>query len=491
MTTHNDIQVRLRPASLHMRMLSYVGCALRACAFCSFLCLFPLATACSSGDDTGVDLVLTPGANGDTFTRDPSVQQLVLRTIGVSGQTREVLNVPWPDGVFRLSGIERKQVLAFEAIGMDGLGRAVVRGATSFHALWQQSAPVPIFAGRVGEANQAGDTLPIAHENGIAALVDGHYVLSIGGTNAADAQGVAVNPSEFCVYDVAQWQSTAIRSTIPKSVKSFVMTGARHAVGVDDDGAVLLDLFAYSAVDLSPPQGFSFDEVAGGQVLYDTNGFGYVIGATRADRSSSAVLVVDQLGGMQVVRMAEQRRGASAAYVPGKGLVVASGSDSAPGVLLLGPSSSSFAPLSFGPDGTEGATMVALDASTLVLVGGRVGEQKAKVRTIDLRCTSDCEAKAVTAVGQEPLVVDVKYAKGYATGPDEVVVVGQGAEADAPTGVYRLQGFSTGVWVQHIELVQPRKGATSLALFGRTVGIVGGRSLQGQGALSMEVYVAE
>lgn len=457
--------------------------------------LFSLATACSSNDDTGVDLVLTPGANADTFARDPSVKQLVLRTIALSGRTSEVLNVPWPDGAFRLNGIERNQVLAFEAIGMDGSGRAVVRGATSFHALWQQSAPVPIFAGRVGEVNQASDTLPIAHENGVAALVDGHYLLSVGGANAVDTQGTAVSPQEFCVYDVAQWQSTTIRSTLPKPVKSLVMTGARHAVGVDDGGAVLLDLFAYSAVDLSPLQGFSFDEVAGGQVLYDANGFGYVVGATRADRSSSAVLVVDPQGGLQVVRMAEQRRGAAAAYVAGKGLVIACGSDSAPGVVLLGPSSGSFAALSFEPDGTEGATMAALDASTLVLVGGHTGgengEQVAPVRTIDLRCTSDCEAKVVAEAGQEPLVVDVQYAKGYATGPDEVLVVGQGADAEAPTGVYRLQGFSTGVWMQHIELVQPRTGATSLALFGRTIGIVGGRSLQGQGGLSVEVYVPE
>ena len=447
---------------------------------------------CADSED--VDFVLVAPQDEDS-SGHVMAHHLVLRSVSPSGQLKEVTRRPWPAGTFRVGGVDRGVLLAFEALGLDDAGQVTARGATVFHELWKQTQPIPVLAGSVGQVHLAPEAMPLAHHAGQAAIVDGRYLVSVGGTQARDAEGTEVSTATLGVYDVATWRAANVRLTLPFVPRTLAMISSRVAFAVADDVAALLDLIGQEAKNIAPPRGFAWDEVAGGGAYYGNYGgqsYLYLVGATRRDKPSSAVFVVDSLGNVRGLRSGEPRTGASAAYVERFGLVLAGGSDTEPGVVRLTGDNAGFVPLAFGPDPTRGSVAAALDDGRVVLVGGRLPSEPAEpvpVRTFSLHCTKDC---VIEPLGSLSPRIDVTHAQAWRVSEDEVVVVGANPVSDASTTLYTITGLtpkSGPPTVTTHPLRQPRSGATALALFGRTIAVLGGTTPTGAPALGLEIYI--
>ena len=130
-----------------------------------------------------------------------------------------------------------------------------------------------------------------------------------------------------------------------------------------DGTAKYFDLGSNTAADLPSLTGGSFADIAGGATITGDSGIQYIVGATRSTGTpTAAILEIDpsdtsdtnyQVAGRpHWLNLANARLGASATWVEGRGLVVAGGSATAPGVEVLAPSAAVAAPLAFAPDDT-------------------------------------------------------------------------------------------------------------------------------------------
>lgn len=445
-----------------------------------------LATGCSSQEDPTATIVLTAGQELDAFTREPVPVRLELDAVSLTGASEPILEIAWPARGFDIGDYDPDRIVAFEAFGRDASGQTVVRGASVFHLLWTlDGAEVPLFMGRVGELSRPAGQLPVTRSGGTAAIVDARFVVSAGGSEVRDADGAQLEPATFGAYDLGAWNASPARAALPRSPASLAVVMGRYALVVDDAGASWFDFASYAVGDAEPPEGFTFGEVSGGRVISGTDGEIFVVGPTRTDAPSAAVLRIDGDGQLSAVRLSVPRQGAAAAYVPGRGLLLAGGHETEPGVVLLGPGATSFVALPYAADPVRGAGAALLDESRVVLAGGSDAGAPAATRVVDPACSAEC---AATVLGDPPLAAGIPHAWARSTGPDEVLVVGEG-DGDAGTRVLRLVGLDTTPRFEEVVWREPRAGATPVAIFGRSVAMVGGVRPDGSGVRSIEVYV--
>lgn len=445
-----------------------------------------LAASCSTEEPVTATIVLTAGLEDDAFTREPAPARLELHAVATSGSMQKIVDTTWPAGGFSIGEYDPNQVFAFEAAGKDTTGQTILRGATIYHALWLiDGTDVPLFMARVGEIGRPDGLLPIAREGGVAAIVDGRFIVSAGGSEARNIDGTSADPATISAYDLGQWTASSVKQTLPRTPESFVMVLGRYGLFIDDAGASWFDFATYDSADAVAPDGMEFGEVAGGLVVPGDEET-YVVGPARSpDAPSTAVLRVATDGTLSVARLATARSGAAAAYVSGRGLVIAGGHETEPGVLLLQPEASAFAALGYPADPVRGAGAADIADERLVLAGGFDDATPAPSRVIDLTCLSACAATEI-GTGLEPLGLTATWI--HATSEDEVIAIGADA-ADGTTAVTRIGGLRATPFVEDVPLKEPRRGAVPVRLFGRAIALVGGLGSAGEGVHTLEVYM--
>ena len=191
---------------------------------------------------------------------------------------------------------------------------------------------------------------------------------------------------------------------------------------------------------------------------------------------------------LSAIQLGASRQGATAVYVTDVGLLIASGHETEPGALLLSPGATSFVALPYPADPVRGAGAAIIDETRVLLLGGTDEDAPAATRMLDPTCTADC---TTAVLGDPPLTAGIPVAWAKMTGTDEVLVVGDSDDADVGTRVLRLVGLDSTPTFEQVALREPKRGATPVSIFGRSVALVGGIRLDGSGAQSIEVYVPE
>ncbi|PIE05315.1 MAG: hypothetical protein CSA75_05385, partial [Sorangium cellulosum] len=385
-----------------------------------------------------------------------------LHAVSTLGDRKKLVDRAWPSSTFDIGDYDPKQIVAFEAEGFDASGKKVLRGATIFHSLWTlEGTQVPIFVGRTNEMSRPTGELGISRTDGVAAIVDGRFIVSLGGSNVRNLDGSAADPATFAAYDMGEWVPSKVHETFPRTPRTLAIVQGRFGLAIDDAGASWYDFATNSASDVEPPVGVTFADLAGGQVIYGESET-YVVGPTR-DKSSSTVLRIALDGALSAIRLDAPRAGVAATYVGDRGLVIAGGHDTEPGAILLTSEATSFAPLAFSPDPVQGAGAVDIGNGQVLLSGGRNGPVPAATRILDLACTAHCEPSRLSE-SLDP--VGVSFAWVRATSPDEVIVVGP-QDTSKATQVIRIHGLNTAPVMETLSLRKPRYGATPLKIFGR------------------------
>lgn len=410
----------------------------------SLAVLFLLAACAKKAEGT---LTLSTGLEADALTRDPPVKTLVVEATLNDGGTTPLARVELPATTLDLGDFAKTDVGTVDVRGEDSTGRTVVAGSSmpmAFSAL--ESATLPIFVQRKDTFARLPAPFTETPPSDIVALVGSRYVIGIEGQKTA-------------LYDLATQLPVTNPPALPTAPKSLVVVDSRMLSVTDEAAsAVVYDLSNGQTSTISAPTGSSFTDVAGGATVYTTEGMSYVVGGTRTSAPASSVLVIAIDGTPSMVKLTSPRKGAAAAYVKGRGVVVIGGSATAAGAELV-TSDGKSAPLPFPADPSEDLSARAIDDTHVLVAGGA-----SPLRVYDIGCGSACA----------PTLVDTSGLGALPLAKPSIATIGTLAlvAGDGPTGtrVFAVEANRA----REVTLRVPRSKASLVELPTKSVALVGG-----------------
>lgn len=431
---------------------------------------------CGCGSEQAVlNVEVVTGLETDAMTRDPAVTRVVVT--GTTPEGTVITAEAPPGGDLDFGEVEGDLAYTFETTGYDGQGNAVLRGRSLGGIVLSSisSGTFPLFVERLGGWSRGPGGIARGHANAPAVPIGERYLFMTGGDLAKDK----VESEEYDLF----WWDGAKGATFPFAAETLVSNvSSVLAFGSD---AVWLDANGFATPTL--PSGLSsFTELSGGSAVAAPDGRVFVVGGTRADKATDAVLEIASDQTATVRRLVFPRAGAAAAWLPDVGLVVVGGSPDKAGVEVLPADGTAFAVRDFPPDATIGAAASANTLGTVLLAGGKVGDLGAKTRTLDPRCTSDCSVKELDLA--TPAAV-LGRASMFALAKGRAVLVGEEADAAGQTRTFVIDYLEAGV--TEMPLREPRRGATAVPAPNGTLAVMGGVHPDGSAALSVEMYFPE
>lgn len=450
--------------------------------------LVPIAlalTACSHTPPS-ISLDITTGQETSAFTADPPVTRVDVEVKSLDGTEDRIISAA-PGDTFNLGSMSDTLQVSVEVTGYAADGTTVLRGRSlSGLLLSSVVGGLPIFAQRVNQWARPPSSLVQSHVSGVAAVLGERYLVLAGGTNAAQDTASDATKNDF--YDLLELagQVPATADRVPESLVSL----GSQMFSVNETGATMVNYEAATAVDATLPTGLmSFADVAGGRAIGATNGRTFLVGATRADAPTTAVLEVDADGTLRAYSLKTARKGAAATWVNGVGLVVVGGSDdpASVGLEVLAETATSFESRGFPADSIEGADGTVLSSGTqILLVGGWLPDGTgAPTRLLDPSCFQDCPVKQLA-----PLPTTLGGVTAYALPGGRAIVVGD--EPDSATSLTRsflvdVNASATNP-ITEVPFQEPRRHATSIPAPNGTLAVLGGEHADGTPALSVELF---
>lgn len=418
------------------------------------------------------------GQETDTFSLDPAVTRVELRAVGNDGARLGSASAA-PGGELSLGPLSTETLARFEVRGFDVDGELQVRGRSLSLVLGGvERGFVPVFAQRVERWSRPPGALDHGHVNGVGGVLAERYLMLTGGEALGGEAG------QIAFYDMLAWGGSQGPVLELAAASMVVSADAQAALIISGDNAQWVEFATNVIADVQPPEGLSsFSEVSGGRTVVGPDA-AYVVGATRDGEPTDRVLVVDPDRSLRTARLVRPRAGAAAVWIEGDGLVVAGGSSEAPGVEVLSYDAEEVIltadPRPFAADETNGATGVQVDDSGEVwlLCGRDATGMPAPVRRLDLPgCIDSCAPETVTDA-----LPQLSNCQAFAT-PSGTLLAGEGTDE---TLAFRL-GFDDG-GVLAMTLREPRQGATAIPAPNGTLALLGGRRLDGDAVLSVELF---
>ena len=449
-----------------------------------------LVLGCSEGEPYPPgEIELIVGAETYAWSAEPTPDRLIVSREDEDGNVEDHATLEDPTERF--------------SMGTDGVSRFEVNGlsADDERCIWGRShwlnTPtltgylLPLFVGRVGEFARPPGTIRWDHgQRPPAVMLGERYVLAAG---AGDVGAVLTD-----AYDLGLWApGSAPELWCPDEdeechIRSLAVVDYAIVAAVGDSWFRSFVFSASSDVlggliveydDASLPEGLDeFSEVAGGRALTAPDGDVFVVGATRAENATDAILRLvastdDAALTLRTIRLAAPRVGAGAIWTEDHGLVLVGGSDDAPGLEVLAEGETESVTLPYPADATQGAGLAALDGDRLLRIGGVDSDgQPAPTVSIDLNCTEHCAPEPYGAT----LPLTSIYA--YSLENEELIAVGE--DAGGETHVVRVLEQD----LESVSLRERRWGASSLLLPTGHVALVGGTDADGTGVTTLELY---
>ncbi len=440
------------------------------------LCLLGALGALGCSPDPKVlRLEIVTGHETSAMTQDPAVSRVTV--IGTTPEGEEIKAEAAPGGDLDFGEVDGDLAYTFEVTGFDGPGNEVLRGRSLGGLVLNgiEGETLPLFAQRKGEWARPPGELSRSHVSGPATAIGERFLFVTGGEAAND-----VLESEE--YDLFAWAG-AKGPTFPfpaETLVSFVdrllALGGNQAQWLSDSGFEI-------ATDV---EDVSFNELSGGSAIFAPDGRTFIVGATRLNAKSDAVLQIAEDETVTVLRLNFARKGAAAAWLPEVGLVISGGAETGKGVEVLAEQGTSFAARDFPEDPTLGAAAIATSLGTLMLVGGEINGIASKTRLLDPRCASACSAEIVEEASPAEAVTRLS---GFAIEKGRALVVGEESDPTGGTRAYLIDYLTPSL--KELPFKEPRKGATCTPAPNGTLAVVGGVHEDGSPALTVEMFFPE
>ncbi|EYF02461.1 hypothetical protein [Chondromyces apiculatus] len=442
-----------------------------------------LAAACGDDETRTLTLDIVTGHETTALRDDPPVVDVQIVATDTTGAAVATASAP-PGGTFDFGDLATDVPLTFDLTGTDATGAPVVRGRSlSGIVLGQiQSDALPLFVQRLGAWSRPPDTLPSTRLGAVAVSIAERYLALTGGAFEGDD-----DPDSSLAYDLLGWYGDRA-VPLPRVPRSAISRGTAM-LAIDDSGATRIDFASGVVTEISPPEGLTFADVAGGVPLEAADGRTFLVGATRPEAPTTAVLVVDADGSLRAASLAAPRVAAAAVWLDGVGLVIAGGNATAPGVEVLAAEATTATSRPFPPDPTAGAGAVVGGLGDVVLIGGLLpGGTPAPTRRLAPACATDCApAPLDTALLPAPLA-DVR---AYAFPAGRALALGTDATPDAGAHTRSfLLDLITGA-ASELPLREPRAGASVIPAPNGTLALLGGVLDDGSPALTLEMLFPE
>jgi hypothetical protein len=348
---------------------------------------------------------------------------------------------------------------------------------------------LPLFVSRTGAFARPPGELELNHGSAPpVAQLGGRWIIAAGDSEAGMVQAEG--------YDLVGWLPGGARELrcpdedAPCSFSTLAVVDFSILVGLGEDFLRSYRFLDNSGVlttgysDASLPEGINeWSEVAGGAVAEAPDGSVCIVGATRADPPTTAVLRIvpgDEDSpevSLEVVHLETARAGAAATWVEDHGLVVVGGSSEGAGAELLAEGATAFAALPFPADPSAGGANAALDGDTVVRIGGRdLTDQPVPTASYSLTCEADCLP--------EPLggTAELRATSAYALDDGSVLAIGLGTD-DVTSAVLLSEGEE-----QAVALREPRRRASSLRVSTGHIAVVGGLDSDGGFVSTVELF---
>jgi hypothetical protein len=436
-----------------------------------------LLPACSDEYLSDGVVTITTGQETDAWTVEPAAKSVRLELVQGTRTTLAEVAAPATQISIGTDGPE-KVYASVEATAFDVDDNPVMRGSTvPVYIRSFNGARVPLFMGRVGGWSRAPGELYFARRHPKLAVQFRAYLLVSGGDEAA---------ADLDLYDLASWRPASERNPLPKVPESWAVAGSQLLL-VDQAGAVFLDASTAATSDPKAPAGLHFVDVVGGETIGAPGEPQYIVGATRTTGEPTNVVVrLDPDATLHLLKLATPRLGAAAAMVNGQ-LLVVGGADTGAGAEVSNAAGTGFTALPFPTDATQGSALVAEDATTALLVGGRdpATDEILGFRTMHLDCTQDCDQ---TPLAKPEFAFD--RARLFSIREGQVLAVGE----DPVSGETHVFTFDTGIGhaLTEFPLRVPRSAASAFLLPNGQVGVLGGDALaDGTPAQSVELFFPE
>jgi len=381
------------------------------------------SVACSSSSSGTVQLVTGGEDAGTTFAGVTTLQ--VDWVDSTTGQKNNLVqSAPYPATTIDLGDVSLTALGQIEVTGLDANQNTILFGSTipyQFSSL--DSIVTPLFVQRTGALARLPGALSASRSFPLLGVLGSEYLFVAGGLSP-----YGQDPGATELYDLGGL------STLPQPPPSPLPDAESMAIVntmaffVDTQSVVSLDLSSNTAAAVTLPSGATPADIAGGATIQGgSDGAQFIVGATRtAHEATDAVLRMDTDGGISWLTLAAPRWGAAATWVDNEGLVVAGGSESAPGVEVVGPLATTGIPTAWPADATTGGAATALGGSTVLLAGGILPSgSDPGVRAVDVSCAAGCKP-----VPWAPLPMPLSWASAAASTSLAAVVVG----SDLPSG---------------------------------------------------------
>ncbi|MEI9947806.1 MAG: hypothetical protein WDO74_02230 [Pseudomonadota bacterium] len=435
---------------------------------------FLLLPACSSNYLTDGVITITTGQEPDAWTVEPAAESVRVEMVQSSRTTLANVAAPVTSVSIGTDG-PQNAVATFDATGFDASGSVVMKGSTVPLGIYGfEDAQIALFMGRVGGLSRAPGDLVFPRRHPQVAVLYHGYLLIAGGEEAR---------ANLDVYDMALWLAAPKQPALPKAPDCWAVAGPKLLL-IDDDGALWLDMSTYVTSAVDAPVSLDFADIIGGETIGSPGDPQYIVGATRATGKATNVVVrVDPDATLHLMKLRTPRLGAAATIVNGQ-LLVVGGAATGAGAEVSNGAGTGFTPLPFPADVTVGAAMVAQNASTVVLAGGRDPEtgEFAGFRTMDLECAEDCTQ---AEIANSDFAFD--HPRLFALSEAQLLAVGE----QPKTGETHVFTFDTGIGHAQNEfaLRVPRSGASAYLLPNGQVGVLGGYALDDEApATSVELF---
>ncbi len=444
-----------------------------------------LALLAGCSDPPTLSIEVTTGHEEGSLKADPAVAEVKIVGKSADGEVTRTATAK-VGGSFDMGEVPDTSIMTFELTGTSADGNVIARGRSVSVPVGAVDADVlSLFIQRTGAFARPPGELTRSHVHAPGGVVGERFLVATGGDTAVGASGPA-DPAFGDYYDMLGLTGTESDASLPRAAKSLVVRDTTLLL-IDDAGASSAVLDQATTQELSPPDGLTFADVSGGVAFDLPGGTTLVVGATRPDGPTAAVLAVDTTGTMTALSLTTPRAGAAVAYVDGQGLVVAGGSADGAGVEVIG-DDLSVRSLPFPADATTGAAAVTFVENQLVLIGGRLAGAAAPTRVYELTCAAACDPG--TTFYQLVPAADVPElaARGRAFAvTNAALTIG---ETDAgETVAFRVSiGEST---VTALPLREPRFGATPIPAPNGTLALVGGVTDVGSPVRSVEIFFPE
>ncbi|HEY6460544.1 MAG TPA: hypothetical protein VIY73_10355, partial [Polyangiaceae bacterium] len=231
---------------------------MRRLFFLVFPAFLPGLLSCNQQASGTVQIIT--GEETDTFTQSPVPATIEVLAVDSSGNQTTLASQAYPTDTLDLGTQDQSAVATLEVEAFDANGNELIYGASvpvQYGAL--DGETLPIFVQRVGQNARLPDPPTDARQSPVLGVLSGRFLVVAGGADPTLSTTTQV-------YDFGAFGLLDSPPTLPVAPTAMPIVDT-VALLVNGSGGQYYDFSQNAGESVTPPSGYGFADVDGGQVI--------------------------------------------------------------------------------------------------------------------------------------------------------------------------------------------------------------------------------